>query len=299
MINQVEMDELVRVAKEKRAALAKLRQQKSRPSSNGSGTTAASCPEKCPHCQQEIEPIRFKIGQTERVFRPPVCSCAEAKAEMAAQIRADEMASWRSQALDLLRRAELESPRYGDKRFATWQDERNGGQAGVAREMVEAYVDTVALKSENWAVIHGGYGTGKTHLAIAAIRKLTAQNLWRSYIINWPEVNAETRELWGTKSGKEAAIWSKAREARLLLIDDLDKTKTDQLSIEKLYTVVNARYDRQAPTVITMNRSLEALKSLWLNGEPHLQDTGTAILDRIEGQLMAEIAFAGESQRSI
>ena len=229
------------------------------------------------------------------------CTCEGAQAALSADIAKHAHDTWYQEALILLQRSGLESPRYIDKRFGSWDDSRNKGQAGQVRRLVEAYVDGVQAKADNWALCWGDYGTGKTHMAIAALRKLCAVNLWPAYVLNWPEAIAQTRESWGNKTaaGFESAIWNRARQSKLLLLDDLDKTTTDQVSIGKLYGVINERYDRRLPTIITMNNSLDDLRRIWGSGAAYLQDTGMAILDRIGGLLLSEIHFAGASQRGV
>jgi hypothetical protein len=261
----------------------------------------------CPHCKQPIQRIEAAIGSSNALqVIPAQCRCPQAQVELAARIAANNeqcvAIDRQHEVTSLLLRAGLDSPRYFSKRFASpfWDDGRNEGQAGIARAAVEAYADSVKLRSDNWAIFHGSYGVGKTHLAIAALRKIAATNLWPAMVINWPELNAETREKWGSrKDGSEAAVWGRARAVKALLIDDLDKVMTDQLSVEKLYSVLNGRFDNQYPTIITMNHTLDGLRNKWRNGPAHLADTGMAVLDRIEGQLCAEIHFEGESQRGI
>ena len=234
------------------------------------------------------------------MYQPPVCKCAEAQADLEKRIQAAEMAEWRSKALEILHRSGLERPAQIDNRFNNWDVTRQGGDAGRVMAIVDRFVEEVSLKSDNWALFTGPNGTGKTHLAVAALRKIAAQNLWQPHIIVWPEICVRTRENWGNTQaqGFEAGIWDKARQTQILLIDDLDKTKTDEKSMEKLLTVINARYERQAPTIITMNRSLGELDTLWTtSSQQHLNDTGKAVLSRIYGQLMIEINFSGQDQR--
>ena len=254
----------------------------------------------CRFCNQEVKPVAFQMGGIDKIYQPPVCNCQEAQVDLEKRIQKNEMTNWRSKAIEIIKRAGLDNPAYTDKRFNNWDITRHSGAAESTLAIVESYVNNVSLKSENWALFTGPYGTGKTHLAIAALRKIAAQNLWRPHVIIWPEICVRTRENWGNKKGRdfEAGAWDKARQVQVLLIDDLDKTKTDENSMEKLFTVINARYERKAPTIITMNRSLSDLDKLWTGSkQQHLKDTGKAVLSRIYGQLMIEIEFHGSDQR--
>lgn len=240
------------------------------------------------------------MGGIDKVYQPPICPCAKAQADLEKRIQLNEMAEWRSKAIEILKRSGLETTAHADRRFNNWDQTRQGGDAGRVLAIVENYVGGVSLRSQNWALFTGPYGTGKTHLAVAALRKIAAQNMWWPHIIVWPEICVRTRENWGNKKaqGFEAGAWDKARQSQFLLIDDLDKTKTDEKSMEKLLTVINARYERQLPTIITTNRKLEELDNLWTHSkQEHLKDTGKAVINRIYGQLMIEIRFSGSDQR--
>ena len=193
----------------------------------------------------------------------------------------------------------LNTGAYAVYRFSTWDDTLNDGAAGHAREQVAWYVDTVAKTGSNWLYIAGGYGLGKTHLAVAALRKIAGTRLWKPHVVVWPELCDATRESWTASFGaSEAQLWGAARAADILLIDDLDKTATSEWAMGKLFGLVNYRYVRQKPTIITANRSLLRLREEWRASKlSHIRDTGQATLSRIEGQLMALVILDGEDQR--
>ncbi len=70
-------------------------------------------------------------------------------------------------------------------------------------------------------------------------------------------------DAFGMKSSEEAkAIFQRWCEMPLLIIDDLGKEKLSDFRAEKLYNLLDARYDNQRQTVITTNFNLSALEEL-------------------------------------
>ena len=198
----------------------------------------------------------------------------------------------------LLMQAGLSVGRYENFRLSNWDPKRQGGDALRVFDAVQDYIAAVVERGRNWLYLHGDYGLGKTHLAVATIRKIAGDRLWRPHIIVWPELCGLTQEGWGSKSGAEGAMWGAARAARILLIDDLDKTQTSPWAMSKLYSLINGRCDRRLPTIITANRSIMQLREVWsASRKDHVKDTGGAVLSRIGGQLVKAVEFKGEDQR--
>jgi DNA replication protein DnaC len=82
------------------------------------------------------------------------------------------------------------------------------------------------------------------------------------------------------------------------LLDDLDKTSTGEWAMGKLFGLINYRYERQKPIIITANRGIDELQASWRgSNKQHVADAGMAILSRIMGQLWGVIEFNGQDQR--
>ena len=160
--------------------------------------------------------------------------------------------------------------------------------------LVEQYIEIAPeIKGQpNWLLIWGDYGTGKTHLAISAIREIAAKNLWSSAVINWPELCTLTQDNWNGAENDSGKVWSKAWSAKILLIDDLDKIRTSEWSFEKLLAIINYRSNRNLHTIITANHDTDGLRDRWQKS-----DSGRAIISRIVGQLSGVIHFDGVDQR--
>jgi len=216
------------------------------------------------------------------------CSCAAGQAAERAEEEAQSRTDWIEAAREMV--VDLESNRWRRYRLRDWDNKRLG--AYQARLKVENYIQQVTAQGNNWLLISGGYGLGKTHLAVAALRKIAAEKLWRPHVIVWPELCAMTQEAWSSKRMDEAAVWNAARHARILLIDDLDKLPSSPWAMGRLLALVNYRYDAQKPTIITANHSAAQLRRLW-----NADDVGGAVLSRIMGQLFGTVEVAGKDIR--
>lgn len=263
--------------------------------------TATELTWSCLDCDEAVPPMCFEVADQVRLIKRRFCPCPGGKKREALTGEQADFIEWKRQAEVLLMQAGLSLGRYEKFRLNNWDSERQNGDALRVFDAVQSYIAAVAERSRNWLYLHGDYGLGKTHLAVATIRKIAADRLWRPHVIVWPELCGLTQESWGSRSGAEGAMWGQARAAKILLIDDLDKTITKQWAIGKLYSLINSRCDRRQPTIITANRSIPQLRKVWnaKEQEQHVRDTGGAVLSRIGGQLVKAVEFKGEDQRFV
>lgn len=98
-------------------------------------------------------------------------------------------------------------------------------------------------------VIRGPVGTGKTHEAVAAFRRLV------TYRAMLPAVAVAVPALLdGLRPGRVPVETLDACEsARLLLLDDLAAERSTDWTAETLYRLIDARYARKLPTIVTTN----------------------------------------------
>jgi DNA replication protein DnaC len=262
----------------------------------------------CEFCGQEILPQLFdEAGQevTDReqatyVIPREFCTCPSGRAAKAKHEQILDQQNWLDQARQII--TTLETGLYQHFRFSSWDSARYPGAAQI-KQAVSLYVaDIVSDRTRRWLYLHGSYGLGKTHLAVAAARQIAAEKLWRPMVAVWPQHCSSVQESWSRDNGEagpsESQLWGSMRGADLLLLDDIDKTDSNQWSIQKLFEVIDYRVVRKKTTIITANHSLEALRDLWLGSKKeHIRDTGSAILSRIAGELHSTIGFTGEDQR--
>jgi len=101
-----------------------------------------------------------------------------------------------------------------------------------------------------WVVLSGAPGCGKSHLLVAAAVELLARGRRPLYAIA-PELLRYVRS--GIASGQMDTRIDQARDADVLLLDDLGAEKNTEWSDELFYRVLNERYRLKRPTVIASN----------------------------------------------
>ncbi len=128
-------------------------------------------------------------------------------------------------------------------------------------------------------ILVGNNGVGKTHLACSIANKLIENGTPVIYgtLIN---LLAELRNSYDTDNNiSEMEIIKLYENVDLLIIDDLGKERPSEWGLEKLFTVVNSRYENNLPVIITTNYNQNTLvERLSLNGEI---ETAKSIISRL------------------
>src|SRR3990167_4765692 len=103
----------------------------------------------------------------------------------------------------------------------------------------------------------GGFGNGKTHLAIAAFK----QHCTRHYFWKVPDFLDWMRRSIFDEGWDSEYLLRPYREppGGLVVFDDLGAENPTDWAGEQLYRVLDSRYDGKLPTIITSNAPLEAI----------------------------------------
>lgn len=116
-----------------------------------------------------------------------------------------------------------------------------------------------AAEPHGWLIFKGGFGVGKTHLA-AAIANYRLQVGEPALFIVVPDLLDYLRATYAPNSTVTYdERFESLRGAPLLLLDDFGAHSATAWAQEKLFQLLNFRYNAQLPTVITTNQSLEDL----------------------------------------
>lgn len=108
--------------------------------------------------------------------------------------------------------------------------------------------------------LRGKEGTGKTHLAVAVLKDVIARGYTGIYW-NVPELFLELRRLMAEKAElTEADLFDEALRADLVVLDDLGAERTSEYVLDRLYVMINGRYQNDRATIITTNRSPDELR---------------------------------------
>lgn len=120
--------------------------------------------------------------------------------------------------------------------------------------MAEAFGKCLAVGTgaATKALLSGRPGSGKTHLAIAA---MNAFGLERSYFWKVPDfLDWFKRKVIEERHDPERLLRTYRDDDFLLVLDDLGVEQRTEYSYQQLYRVLDSRADNRLPTIITSNQ---------------------------------------------
>ncbi len=151
-----------------------------------------------------------------------------------------------------------------------------------------------ALKN-GWGVyLYGNRGTGKTHLAACMANDLINQG-YELLFTNFFEITKEIKATYNkSNANSEIDLINRVTSIDFLVIDDIGtesmkKNGEDTWIQEKIYDVLNKRYNAQKPTIFTSNNSFSELVN-----ERGMLDKS---VDRIMEMSTMILKFEGQSYR--
>jgi DNA replication protein DnaC len=114
-----------------------------------------------------------------------------------------------------------------------------------------------ARSPEGWLVFHGLNGCGKTHLAAAIANYRLAQGKPVFFVVV-PDLLDHLRSTFSPDSKiSYDEFFEKIKEAPLLILDDFGEQAATTWAQEKLYQLINYRYNARLPMVVTTCLSLD------------------------------------------
>ena len=117
-----------------------------------------------------------------------------------------------------------------------------------------------ANEPKGWLVLIGPSGGGKTHLAAAIANERLKQGQ-PAFYITAPDLLDHLRSAFNPESEIQYdQFFALVRNAPLLILDDLGTESGTSWAQEKLYQVLNYRYNSRLPTVITVAGFLEGIE---------------------------------------
>ncbi len=145
--------------------------------------------------------------------------------------------------------------------FETFVPEGYGLAPDKAANLRFAYdlAEQFAQDRKGWLVLFGGYGCGKTHLAAAIANRVVERGQPVLFIVV-PDLLDYLRATFGPHSPVSYdERFEEVRGAPLLILDDLGTQSSTSWAQEKLFQILNYRYNARLPTVITSNHRLDEI----------------------------------------
>lgn len=114
---------------------------------------------------------------------------------------------------------------------------------------------------QGWLVLLGENGCGKTHLAASIANHLSKNNRPVLFIVV-PDFLDHLRSAFNpVKHISYDSLFERVKKSTTLILDDFGEQAITSWTQEKLYQLINYRYNAQLATVITMSYSLDEIEN--------------------------------------
>lgn len=215
-----------------------------------------------------------------------ICQCqAEAlKAEQEAEKRKAKL-----QRIERLRSASLLGERYKNATFANTEVYNSEYEKIFNRCKKYTEVADAVLERGIGIYLYGDSGTGKSHLTACMANKLL-DNYYSVLYTNFSEISKTIRGTFDKKGETEQDFLEKLATIDFLFIDDFGTemvTRNDQdlWLQEKVFDVINKRYNNNRPIIFTSNYSLaELMKDRGVAGKTVDRITEVCEVMRLKGK---------------
>lgn len=225
-------------------------------------------PAACAFCGKTLYWLAPCMNDTvTRWWQPEPCECEEAKADLERKQAAADAEKERE-------RIEAENTRKMER------IQRLIGKSGIGRRfqqrtfenficstadqrncftIAKNYADNFAehAKDGSGLLMIGSIGTGKTHLAAAIALDLLSKGIPVVFKTSM-DMFSDIRATYDTDASEEKVVDTYST-VDLLILDDLGKEKITTWSASMLFSIINARYEKMLPTIITTNLGCKEL----------------------------------------
>lgn len=142
-----------------------------------------------------------------------------------------------------------------------------------------------ALRAQDWLVIHGEPGSGKSHLAAAAVNRLAGAGRQVRYWYAADLARAAKRQI-GQGGNAEDEFVTGVKELPILVIDDLGAAQLTDYVLRVFEEIVDHRYRHRLATLITLISAPSVAK----------EDVSESICRRMEDPKVCKIVYNAAPQ---
>lgn len=245
-----------------------------------------------PHCKN-CKTARVFVSTDKKFIARCTCQC---QAEAEEQRREEERRERAIEAFNSRRNLSMIGDRYKNVRLANATITDNNR---AVYQKCNNYVENAKAMRENniGLYIYGNNSSGKTYLTACVCNEL----LWKGYRCVYTNLATILNEIRGSYDGQgmgESELMSRLQTYDFAFIDDLGKefigrehnAATAKWAEEKLFEVINARYNAQRPTIFSSNYEIAELASIL--------SLDKAIIERINEMATRVMKLDGDDFRS-
>jgi DNA replication protein DnaC len=138
--------------------------------------------------------------------------------------------------------------------FKTFDSKPHNSRAiGVAWRFCEEFLPGKGQRNRG-LLLTGSVGSGKTHLAVAAMRELVVNKGIEARFVLVPELLDRLRSSYDDDAGEsQRKILRPIFEADLVVIDELGSSRPSDWVFETVELVIGGLYNRMGPVIVTTN----------------------------------------------
>lgn len=237
----------------------------------------------CGKCNTPKQSIIHINGKEIKV--PCSCKCeSEAYEREMAMIKAREKQLY----IDNLKKMSLIGKRYENASFNKCENTNESFARAKQRCQKYCSIAEEALQNGYGIYLFGNSGVGKTLLTACMCNELTS-NMKQCLFTNFFEISKTIRASYNSKMESEENLINKIVNVDFLFIDDigteqLKKNGEDTWLQEKIYDIINKRYNEKKPTIFTSNYNLNELinRGMMDKTVDRIMEMATAII-KIDG----------------
>lgn len=227
--------------------------------------------EQCEFCGKALHHEGIVMMDSVFMWMPFVerCDCEQAKKKWdaydaeQARLKAEEEQRKKNEAEQarinhLLGRSGI-GKRFRQRRFDTFRTDTP--ERRQSYKVAKKYADNFALFMQDGIglYIEGTNGTGKTHLAAAIAMQLMTEQHIPCICKTAGDLLLDIKASYDSEGVNEKQILQVYKDVSLLILDDLGKEQCTDWSISILYSILNDRYEKMLPTIITTNYNSDEL----------------------------------------
>ena len=205
------------------------------------------------HCETCKEPI---YQEKDGVVFPRSCECRRKDIEKYDKgLELEEKRQKQEIVMSLYSTSNI-GERFQHRTFSVFEQEKQPVAFEICRRYCEKFSELKA-KGEG-LVLMGTVGTGKTHLAGAIANELIKKQFKTVIFTTIAQIMDSIKAEFDNKKEKKTQhIYT----CELLILDDIGKEKASDYMKEKLFEIINTRYERLLPIIITTNLDMKGFRA--------------------------------------
>ncbi len=150
--------------------------------------------------------------------------------------------------------------RFAKKSLATYKAAKNDRTRQHILKAAQSYSTAFSKGEEQGLLLRGKPGSGKTHVAVGILKEVIRRG-YSAHYANFNDLLSRIRDSYREGSSQtEGELLSLVDYVDLLVLDDVGAEVTTDWVRDRLYLIINRRYENAKATIITTNCNEEELE---------------------------------------